>query len=280
MNSFVVSKDDVKNFSKGICVNHQEGLLLSYAVPEEIARRIVPPHFELAAPVVNAYICQIKEPSFGSPFMESCIWFPVRYQDSIRGNYFLSLMLQGPGEECGKIVGRDCCGLPKKSTELIEVRRTGNIATAKVVRHGVTLMDVKATLDGAYNDPSAEMMLGAHQAGDIFTSKNLFHKVDLEPTKTGVTFMNARLMYTDYQNTCEHWDKGSLEIKMTSSPDDPYGELEVLRPLGAVWYKYGDCIRTDAGLLAQLDTDAVMPYLMTGLYDRSMMGEKSIFLNL
>jgi hypothetical protein len=37
----------------------------------------------------------------------------------------------------------------------------------------------------------------------------------------------------------------------------------------------GECARVDVGFLAQLDADSVMPYLMTALYDRSMMGEQS-----
>lgn len=272
MSSFFVADQDVANFSKNVHVDNQEGLLLTYEAPEEVIRAITPPHFELLDHTVNAYICQIKNPSFGGPFMESCIWFRVKYKEKT-GNYFLALLLHGPGEECGKIIGRDCCGLPKKTTEKIEIRRMGRFVTAKVVRHGVTLMDVKAELDGAYNDSQAALCIGDHKPGDTFCSTNLFHKVDLNPTQTGVEFRNARLMYTEYQNTCQVFEKGKLEIRMTSSPDDPYGELKVVRPLGAAWYRYGDAIRVDAGLLTEVDTQKTMPYLMTGLYDRSMMGD-------
>lgn len=272
MNSFFVEDKDVANFSSHVHVDNQEGLLLSYQSDDEVIRKLTPPHFELLDTTVNAYICQIKNPSFGGPFMESCIWFRVRYGEKT-GNYFLCLLLHGPGEECGKIIGRDCCGLPKKTTEKIEIRRMGSYATAKVVRHGVTLMDVRAELDGAYNDESAAIRIGDHKAGETFNSINLFHKVDLNPAKTGVEFQNARLMYTEYKNTCQAFEKGKLEITMNSSPDDPYGELKVVKPLGAAWYKYGDCIRVDAGLLTPVDTKKVMPYLMTGLYDRSMMGD-------
>ena len=272
MGSFLVTGQEVENFSRHVHVDNQEGILLTYEAPEKVIKRITPPHFELLDPTVNAYICQIKNPSFGGPFMESCIWFRVKYKENT-GNYFLSLLLHGPGEECGKIIGRDCCGLPKKTTDRIEIRRMGSTAWASVVRHGVTLMEVKADLDGAYNEKEAALRIGDHRAGDTFNSTNLFHKVDLNPVKDGVEFRNARLMYTEYRNTCQSFEKGKLEIRMASSPDDPYGELEVVRPLGAAWYKYGDCIRIDAGLLAEVDTQKTMPYLMTGLYDRSMMGD-------
>lgn len=211
--------------------------------------------------------------------MESCIWLRVKYGGKT-GNYFLTLLLHGPGEECGKIIGRDCCGLPKKTTEKIEIRRMGNLAEAKVVRHGVLLMDVKVYLDGTYNTSLAAEKIGDHKAGDTFASTNLFHKVDLSPTKTGVEFCNGRLMYTEYQNTCQGFEKGKLEIRMNSSPDDPYGELEVVRPLGGAWYQYGQCVRVDAGLLAEIDTEKTMPYLMTGLYDRSMMGEGGTYMDI
>lgn len=279
MGSFFVADQDVERFSSHVHVDNQEGILLTYEAPEDVIKKITPPHFELLDSTVNAYICQIKNPSFGGPFMESCIWFRVKYREKA-GNYFLSLLLHGPGEECGKIIGRDCCGLPKKTTEKIEIRRMGNTAIAKVVRHGVTLIDVKVELDGAYNVPEAALRIGDHKEGDIFNSINLFHKVDLNPTKTGVEFKNARLMYTEYQNTCQVFEKGKLEIKMTSSEDDPYGELEVVKPLGAAWYRYGDCIRMDAGLLTEVDTKKTMPYLMTGLYDRSMMGDGGTYMNI
>lgn len=279
MSSFFVADQDVERFSSHVRVDNQEGILLTYEAPEDVIKKITPPHFELLDSTVNAYICQIKNPSFGGPFMESCIWFRVKYKEKI-GNYFLSLLLHGPGEECGKIIGRDCCGLPKKTTEKIEIRRMGSTATAKVVRHGVTLIDVKVELDGSYNVPEAALRIGDHKEGDSFSSINLFHKVDLNPTKTGVEFKNARLMYTQYQNTCQVFEKGKLDIKMTSSVDDPYGELEVVKPLGAAWYRYGDCIRTDAGLLTEVDTKKTMPYLMTGLYDRSMMGDGGTYMNI
>lgn len=279
MGSFFVSDKDVENFSKNVHVDNQEGLLLTYEAPMEVIRRITPPHFELLDSTVNAYICQIKNPSFGGPFMESCVWFRVKYKETT-GNYFLSLFLHGPGEECGKIIGRDCCGLPKKTTELIEIRRMGKTAIARVVRHGVTLMDVRAELDGEYNSPEAVVRIGDHKAGEVFNSINLFHKVDLNPTKTGVEFRNARLMYTEYQNTCQNFEKGKLEIRMNSSPDDPYGELEVVKPLGAAWYKYGEIVRVDAGLVTEVDTKKTMSYLMTGLYDRSMMGDGGTYMNI
>lgn len=279
MSSFFVPDKNVENFSRNVRVDHQEGVILTYKAPEDVLRKITPPHFTLLDDTVNSYICQIKNPSFGAPFMESCIWFRVKYGDQT-GNYFLCLLLHGPGEECGKIIGRDCCGLPKKTTELIEVRRMGKTATAKVVRHGVTLMDVKIELDGEYNDPTASERIGDHQKGETFSSVNLFHKIDLNPTKDGVEFKNARLMYTQYQNTCEEFVKGKLEIKVASSPDDPYGELEVVKPLGGAWYHYGDVVRVDAGLIAEVDTRKTMPYLMTGLYDRSMMGDGGTYLNI
>lgn len=278
MSSFVVTKEDVANFSRNIHVDNQVGLLLAYETPQAVIDHIVPPHLRAVAPVVCAYICEIKDPNFGAPFMESAIWIPVTYQDKAKGNYFLALTLHGAGEECGKIVGRDCQGLPKKTADLIDVRLFGGIARARVIRHGVELMNVKVTLDGSYNDLRCNSFIGTHREGDRIDSYNIFHKVDLTPTPRGVDFGNARLMYTKYENICKDFIQGKLEIKMCSSPDDPYGELEVVKPLGAAWYRYTECARVDAGLLCALNTEEVMPYLMSGLYDRSMLGDKGTYL--
>ncbi|MBO1306107.1 acetoacetate decarboxylase family protein [Enterococcus sp. 669A] len=280
MSSFVVSKEDVKNFVDAPCVSDQEGIMFVYAAPEEVLKSILPPHLTLVAPVICGYVVQIKSPNFGAPYMESVVYTVAQHGDIV-GGYSLNLMLHGPGAEQGVIVGRDCCGIPKKYADEMELRRMGDQCTAKIVRHGVTLMEIDLNLTGEYNAPVAAGMIGDPEPGDVGTTCSFFHKYNLTQTEKGnCEFSDLKMVTLDMANTTQTWDKGELSIKVASSPDDPYGELEVVQPLGAAWFKNSDCLMKKTTEICELDVDATMPYLMTGRYDRSMMGHKGTYLNI
>lgn len=280
MSSFVVTKEEVKNFVNAPCVSDQEGIMFAYAAPEEVLKSILPPHLELVAPVICGYVVQIKSPNFGAPYMESVIYTVAQHKDIV-GGYSLNLMLHGPGAEQGVIVGRDCCGIPKKYADFMELRRMGEQCSAKIIRHGVTLLEIDLDLTGDYNAPVAGAMIGDPAPGDVGETCSFFHKYNLTQTAEGnCVFSDVKLVTLDMANTTQMWEKGSLAIKMTSSPDDPYGELEVVQPLGAAWFKSSDCLMLRTNEITDLDAEATMPYLMTGRYDRSMMGHKGTHLNI
>lgn len=280
MSSFVVSKEDVKNFGNVPCVSDQEGIMFAYSAPEEVLQKILPPHLELVAPVICGYFIQIKQPNFGAPYMESVVYTLAKHGDIV-GGYSLNLMLHGPGAEQGTIIGREACGIPKKFADQMELRRMENYCTAKLVRHGVTLMEMEVDLtDNDYDAAAGAAMIGDPQPGDVGKTCSFFHQYNLTQTPEGnCEFSNAKLVTLEMENTNVTWDKGKLNIKMTSSPDDPYGELEVIQPLGAAWFKNSDCKMLRTTPILDLDTELVMPYLMTGRYDRSTMGYVGTYLN-
>jgi acetoacetate decarboxylase len=270
--SFLVSKDDVKNFNNVPHCDMMEGITFSYTIPEEVARKILPPPLELVSPMITGYVVQIKEPSFGGPYMESSVGIPAKYGD-ISGAYSLSLMLTGPGAQCGLIVGDQGCGIPKKIADEIEVRRQANRVYAKVVRHGTILLELEADLDG-------EVVLGdVNQMNGRYGS--FYHKYDMIQTEQGNTvFSNLRLV-SEYVSIAQKSSQSGrlLSLKVQSTPDDPYGELAMVEPVSAQWIEWPVVIMEHAKVLAQLDVDEVMPYLMSGRFDRSMMGYKSTYFN-
>lgn len=280
MSSFVVTKEDVKNFANIPCVSDQEGIMFAYSAPEEVLKKILPPHLELVAPVICGYFIQIKRPNFGAPYMESVVYTVVKHGDIV-GGYSLNLMLHGPGAEQGLLIGRECCGIPKKYADHMELRRMENQCTAKLVRHGVTLMDIEVDLSaGDYDAVAAGAMIGDPQPGEVGKTCSIFHQYDVTQTTEGNSvFSNVEMVTLDMENTNVSWEKGKLKIRMTSSPDDPYGELEVIQPLGAAWFKNSDCKMLRTNPIAKLDAEITMPYLMMGRYDRSMMGYAGTYLN-
>ena len=66
-------------------------------------------------------------------------------------------------------------------------------------------------------------------------------------------------------------EPGKLTIKLDSTEDDPFGELPVLKPLGAMWYHFATSTMFKTLRLEEVNANKTAPYLITGRYDRSMM---------
>lgn len=279
--SFVVSKDDVANFIKVPRVDDQEGIGYAYEMDEEVVRKILPPPLEYAGSVVAGYLTMIKSPSFGSPYMETCNWVPATYGDTL-GYYNISLMLQGPGASAGMIVGDQPCGIPKKFADKIEVTRMGPIARGTIVRHGETIFDIEVLIDGAYNDPAVgvEWMGDGTSLGEPSSAWSWYHRYDMLQQEDGSTaFSNVRLLGEWYTSTTSQYEMGKiLSLKVKSTPDDPYEELAMVRPIGASWYRQSEGIMEYTKVFAELDPEETMPYLLANRFDRGLMGDKSIYL--
>jgi acetoacetate decarboxylase len=277
MSSFLVSEEEVKNFVNVPTLYKQQGVYFAYSAPPETIAKIVPPPLEPLAPVIIGYVVQFSETNFGGPYMESAVCTPCKYKDEV-GGYAYNLMLHGHGAESGTIVGSNCCGIPKKTADSIEVSRIDDFVTARISRHGVTLLECEIQL-GKYNDKSASDFLGDPVPGSVNPGASFFHTFNMLQTENGNTvFSDVNLVKLVTRSKCSSWEPGFLSISTKSSPDDPFGELEVLKPLGGAYFENEYVEMTKTVKIAQLDTDKTMPYLMTGRYDRSMMGYRSTFL--
>jgi len=189
-------------------------------------------------------------------------------------------MLSGHGAEMGQIAGREAFGIPKKLADMIEFSRIDNEATAKVVRHGSTLFECKVDLTGQYNVSTASLFLGNPQPGEVGHSSDFFHEFKTTQTENGNSvFSDLNLVKLELESKVEVFTPGNLvDLKVKSTPDDPFGELAVMQLMGAAYFEY-DYFSMDRTIqLAELDVAEIMPYLMTGRYDRGMMGAKSTYL--
>lgn len=277
MSSFLVTPDDVKNFVNVPVLYKQQGIYFVYSAPPEVIHKIVPPPLEVVAPVVIGYIVQFGGTNFGGPYMESCIATPCKYRDDI-APYAYNLMLSGHGAESGTIVGSNCCGIPKKTADLIEVNRIDDVVTAKIVRHGTTLVDCTVKL-GRYNTSLASTYLGDPAPGSTNQGASFFHTFNMIQTEGGNSvFSDVNLVKLVTKAKTLSWEPGELTMTTASSGDDPFGELAVMQPMGAAFYENEYIEMTKTVKLAELDPDATMPYLMSGRYDRSMMGHMSTYL--
>jgi len=272
MSSYVVSQEDVKNFLNLPSMNDQEGISFAYATDPDALAKLIPAPLKLVAPVVCGYVVHMGKPSFGGPYLEQTLFALVSYKDKMMGSYPLTLLLHGPGAEAGLVAGREGAGIPKKLADHIELRRNDNSASATVERHGKTLLSVDWEA-GDVNDPSILQTFGSQFALNKESEMNsFFFTHDLVQDKQGANhFENVELVATQMKSLADRVELGKLSIQLASTEDDPFGELPVLKPLGAMWYHFATSTMFNTLHLEQVDADKIAPYLITGRYDRSMM---------
>lgn len=266
--SFLSSKEDVSNFLKVTENNHQEGIYVAWRTNPEAIKKILPPQFELVAPFVSVYALNIQESTVCGRYMECSIYVPVTYNGRF-GLYFPGMLLTGPGAESGQLTGRESCGMTKKLAQTIRVERHDTQATAYVERNGVRVFEVEMDINGEYNSPMGVDALGDIKDGTKAPSDGFFFKYDVNKDEKGkVSFTDGKLIAAAFDNEFHTWERGTAKVTLQESITDPWAELEVLEVLGA-GYTTNATNLWKSELLAEVDINEVIPYLLTGKFDKA-----------
>jgi len=276
MASYIVNDNDVKNFLNKPSMNDQEGIGFAYATDEATLAKLIPAPLKLMAPVVCGYVVHMGKPTFGGPYLEQSLFALVSYKDKMMGAYPINLLLHGPGAENGVIAGREGAGIPKKLADAIELRRNDNSATATVARHGKTLLNVKWEA-GELTDPSImQQFAGQLALGKEAEMNSFFYKYGIDQHEDGTNhFTNVQLIASQLRSLTDQVEPGKLSIELNSTDDDPFGELKVLKPLGAAWFHMDTSVMYNTLKLDEVDAETTMPKLLTGRYDRGFFNPKA-----
>jgi len=274
--SYFVPKKRLSGFMAGLAMNSQEGVYL-YGSADPSIGELLPPPLELFSPehpVAYIYIVNIREPSFGSWYMEGGIGTLASYQEQI-GMYFFNVQLSGPGALMGLFVGRESAGLPKKLCEGIVVERTDSYGHCSIDRGGVRLVDIELEI-GRYNDPSYHVEVENCQETDggvVLGGGCLLHKYDVN-AESGVDALE--LIYYDSPTRYYTWEPASATVHLGSSMDDPWGDIPLGSIYGAGWSVCDNWIKGTSVLYHYPKNEAedAMQHLFTGRYDRGMLGDK------
>jgi acetoacetate decarboxylase len=267
--SYFVPKESLRNFMANAAMNNQEGIQL-FGITDPKVKELLPPPLELLSPeypIFYVYIVDIREPTFAPWYMEGGIGLMARYGEKV-GLYFLNLQLSGPGALMGAYSGRESSGLPKKLCEKIVVERLDDHAHCFIERKGIRLIDVELII-GNYNDPAFSQPQDACVPGQ-------------EPVTTGGGcllhmyrmgqrgFTDMELVFYDSPTRYKTWEKASASVKLTSSIDDPWGEIPVVSVLGAGWMVSDNWVNSLTTLYRYPDDETLntMQYLFTGRYDQ------------
>ena len=274
--SFRASKEEISNFGKVSLMDNQEGVYISYLTdPAAIARILPPPLKPFSMPVVTLSICHVNKPSFADDYYEAILGVYAMHGKTL-GLYPVGLVLGGPGAEMAVQCGRDNGSIPKKLGAEFVLRRNGDTVTASVTRRGIQLVEASVKL-GEYNSPLTAALYQAPAAGKQVFGGGFYFHFDRQPDENGVSyFRNGALL----GNLCEYnyqaWEPGFVSMNLKSSVDDPWAELPINTIVGGAYSKNSLLVHK-LNLLEKVEADDVIPYLLTGRYDRTSFMETGRF---
>lgn len=266
--SFRVSKENISSFGRTSLMDNQEGLYISYLTdPEAIARILPPPLKPFSMPVVTLSICHINNPSFSDDYYEAILGVYATYGKTL-GLYPVGLVLGGPGAEMAVQCGRDNGSIPKKLGAEFVIRRNGDTVTAGVTRRGTQLVEATMKL-GEYNSPlTAALYQFPAQGKQVFGGGFYFH-FDREPDENGIShFRNGALLANQCEYNYKSWEPGFASLNLKSSVDDPWAELPINTIIGGAYSKNSLLVHK-LSYIEKVEADEVIPYLLTGRYDRT-----------
>lgn len=266
--SFRVSETDMTYFGKTSLMDQQEGLYISYLTdPLAIAKILPPPLKQFSLPVVTLSVCHINNPTFADDYYEAVLGVYAAYGKSL-GLYTLGLVLGGPGAEMAVQCGRDNGSIPKKMGAEIIIRKNGDSVTASVTRRGTELVDVSMKL-GEYNSPLTAALY-QFPGGDKQTfGGGFYYHFDRIPDERGKShFVNGALLMNQCEYNYTSWEPATVSMKLQSSIDDPWAELPIHTIIGGAYSKNSLLVHK-LNLVEKLEEDEIIPYLLTGRYDRT-----------
>lgn len=266
--SFRVADEEISQFGKISLMDNQEGLYISYlSDPAAIARLLPPPLKPFSIPVVTLSVCHVKNPTFADDYYEAILGVYATYGKTL-GLYPLGLVLGGPGAEMAVQCGRDNGSIPKKLGGEFVIRRNGSTVTASVTRRGTQLVEASMEL-GEYNSPLTHTLYQAPEAGKKTYGGGFYYHFDREPDENGVShFRNGALLMNLCEYNYQSWEPGLTALDLKSSIDDPWAELPIHTIVGGAYSKNSLLVHK-LNLAENLDADTVIPYLLTGRYDRT-----------
>jgi acetoacetate decarboxylase len=225
---FVTSEEErAKFYRETYDFYNAEVLSVFYETKQEIIERLLPPPLKPATyPIAFVFVANYPETNFGISYLESALFLRASFEGE-EGNYCLSMPVTS---DMALIGGREMFGFPKK-IGLIDIKRQGQEVHGWTERHDFRFLDVWASLTGAFNVPEVQDLFT--QASD---SNVVIYNFKYFPAPDGQGFdYNPRLMREEVAFRPSSIEAGEAKLSLQSSQTDPWGEVEVVRVLGATY---------------------------------------------
>ena len=233
-----------------------EMLTVIWETKPEIIERILPPPLEpVSRPLCTAFIAYYPSTNQGQPYYESDLFIRSQFKGEL-GNYHLAMHVD---DDRAMIGGREICGFPKKMAN-IKLERQDKEIHAWSERLGTRNIELHAKLTGKFN--SSEFpdilkefkILPSRKKGAVSYNFKYFPS----PDKQGFDYP-PRLVRQVTMIKPQSMEMGEVEIKLKSSVHDPWGELEVVNTLGALYLKTNNTM-LPGEVVAEVDPQDFLPF--------------------
>ncbi|MHA1300670.1 MAG: acetoacetate decarboxylase family protein [Candidatus Helarchaeota archaeon] len=229
-----------------------EMITVLWETKPEIIERILPPPLEpFKIPLVTAFVAYYPKTNQGIGYYESDLFIRCKFKEEY-GNYHLAMHVTDDRAMWG---GREICGFPKKIANVL-LKRNGNEVEAYSERLGIKNIEIKAKFEGKFNDPRAASIIPKLLGKKGSISYNF--KYFTSPNRLGFDY-NPRLVKQVTKLAPKSMEMGMAEIKLGSSVHDPWGELEIIRVLGALYLKTNNTM-LPGEVIAEVDPEKFLPY--------------------
>lgn len=194
--------------------------------PEAVAKLLPKPLVPYREPLVFSFIASYPETNFGIVYNEGGLIVLATYKGEL-GGYCLSMPVT---DDMAMVGGRELVGFPKKIAEEISLTRDGDAVSGRVVRKGHEIMSLScartepAELSDLTRYVPAVTDLDGKQALNMVS---FLFNFQFRPDLMGFYYVPRMIRLVTLFRPREGLMKGPGDIRITSSPFDPLGEVPV-----------------------------------------------------
>lgn len=272
--SYLATEQEVANTFLPNPLCDYEGYMCAWRSNPEVLQKLLPPPLQLDGDIVKLYTGYFHSPTLIKPYREVNLMIRCKYKDR-PGYHSVSMMVEGPGAEMGAYLGRERSNMPKKFPEAFTVERTGNTGSSVVTRGGVELFNLKADINGQYNNPEvASAFFAGHEAGNRVFNNHFFFRYETGIENGKPCYTGGYMQEVDIHLDMKKWEPATIDVVLGETADDPWAEIEVLEPIGGA-YMLLDLYTNGRTVLGPVDTQEGIRRVIKHRFDaRTYGGEK------
>ena len=232
-----------------------EMLTVFWETKPEIVKRLLPPPLKPGKkPLALAFVANYPKTNFGVSYLESALFLRAEFNGE-EGNYCLAMPVTN---DMALILGREMFGYPKKIANITFHRQEKDVR-GLTERHGVRFFEVKAKMTGKLNTEDAPSILAqVFSIGPSAVVITFNFKYFPAPEGNGFDF-HPRLIREEVEFRPRVIEVGEAEILLQGSKYDPWGEVEIVRVLGAL-YTAGNNSMRKGKVVAEADPLIFAPF--------------------
>jgi acetoacetate decarboxylase len=255
--SFVKTPQELSQLNKNKFDFYNAELVFAFWLTKpEVVERLVPPPLKPAGlPIATAFIASYPKTNFGPPYNEAALFLSTQYEE-VPGSYCLAMPVTNDMAMAG---GRERFGFPKKMAQQIQLSHTGGKTSGFVERNSVRFFELEFTPNEQTVDESFKSIIqqsfAFHQ--ETGTSTYLFKSFNAPDNQLFDYPPRLIRQNTVFRPKTIEW--GQAQVTLIPSNCDPWSEVEVVNPIGAMRI-VGDNTMLPGQVLTEIDPLAFAPY--------------------